>query len=165
MFPTVPLITPVALFSVNPKGSAFGSTDQVSAPSPPEACNVVEYSLPEKASGRFDCDVIISGVRTVNVTGTTTGEFVACDDVRVIAPLYIPGDSPAGLNVIVRVSGAVQPSLAPPSTVIQAPPDCSDATAVPSIGPPELFFTRRPITAGAVPWLKTGANDDELTVS
>jgi hypothetical protein len=108
---------------------------------------------------------MINGDRTVKVTLTTTGEFVACDDVRVIAPLYIPGDSPAGLKVIVRVSGAVQLSLAPPSIVIQAPPDCSVATAVPSIGPPELFFTRRPITAGPVPWLKTGANDGVLTVS
>jgi hypothetical protein len=166
IFPTVPLITPVEPFSVNPEGSAFGSTDHVSpVVPPPEACNVVEYALPEKASGKLGSVVIINGVRTVSVTGTTTGEFVACDDVRVIAPLYIPGGRPAGLNVIESVSGAVQLSLAPPSIVIQAPPDCSVAMAVPIIGPPELFLTRRPIVPGAEPWLKTGANDGELTVS
>jgi hypothetical protein len=107
IFPTVPLITPVELFRVSPEGSAFGSTDHVS-PLPPEACNVVEYTLPEKASGRAAGVVIINGVRTVSVTGTTTGEFVACDEVRVIAPLYIPGDRPAGLKVMESVSGAVQ---------------------------------------------------------
>jgi hypothetical protein len=121
--------------------------------------------LPEKASGRVVGVVIINGVRTVSVTGTTTGEFVACDEVRVIAPVYIPGDRPTGLKVMDSVSGAVQLSLVPPSIVIQEPPDCSDATAVPSIGPPELFFTRRPMVAGAEPWLKTGVNDGELTVS
>jgi hypothetical protein len=164
IFPTVPLITPVELLRVSPEGSAFGSTDHVS-PDPPEACNVVEYALPEKASGRVAGVVIINGARTVRDTGTTTGEFVACDEVRVIVPLYIPGDSPAGLNVTESVSGAVQLSFEPPPIVIHAPPDCSDAIAVPSIGPPELFFTRRPMVAGAVPWLKTGANDDELTMS
>ena len=157
-------MTPVALFRVNPEGSAFGSTDHVN-PDPPEACSVVEYALPEKASGRVAGVVIINGIRTVSVTGTTTGEFVACEDVRVIAPLYTPADSPAGLNVTESVSGAVQLALAPPLIVIQAPPDCSVATAVPIIGPPELFLTRRPIVPGAVPWLKTGVNDDELTVS
>jgi hypothetical protein len=86
IFPGVPLITPVELSRVNPEGRAFGSTDHVN-PVPPEACNVVEYTLPEKASGRAIGVVIINGVRTVSDTGTTTGEFVACEDVRVIAPL------------------------------------------------------------------------------
>ena len=76
IFPTVPLITPVEPFRVNPEGSAFGSTDHVS-PDPPEACSVVEYGLPENASGRPGAVVIINGVSTVIVTGTTTCEFVA----------------------------------------------------------------------------------------
>jgi hypothetical protein len=83
----------------------------------------------------------------------------------VIAPLYTPGNKPAGLKVISNVSGAVQLEFALPLIVIHAPPDCSDATALPIIGPPELFLTRRPIVEGGMPWLKAGANDGELTVS
>jgi hypothetical protein len=92
-----------------------------------------------------------NGARTVSVTGTTTGELVACEDERVILPLYVPGDSPAGLKVMASVTGALHVSLACPSIVIQAPPVCSDADALPNIGAPELLWIDRPIVAGPVP--------------